>query len=103
MPAYDGKTKLAFCERLGKKWRDLADYFEIKIGERDCFYERHTNSEGEFTDPDDEEACLMMDRDIDEAATLIARAKGIAWSHRKEWVCSPWSGGRSDSSSPGSR
>ena len=37
MPAYDGKTKLAFCERLGKKWRDLADYFEIKIGERDCF------------------------------------------------------------------
>ncbi|MCB1723242.1 MAG: hypothetical protein KDJ39_06060 [Gammaproteobacteria bacterium] len=59
---------LAFTEKMHR----------YLIGERDCFYERHTNSEGEFTDPDDEEACLMMDRDIDEAATLIARAKGIA-------------------------
>ena len=37
MSTYDGKIKLAFCERLGKKWRDLADYFEIEISERDGF------------------------------------------------------------------
>ncbi len=37
MPTYDGKTKLAFCGRLGKKWRELADYFDMEISERDRF------------------------------------------------------------------
>ena len=37
MPSYDGKTKLAFCKRLGRDWQDLADYFEIKSSERAGF------------------------------------------------------------------
>jgi len=37
MSTYDGKTKLAFCQRLGHQWKKLADYFDVKISERDCF------------------------------------------------------------------
>lgn len=37
MPAYDGKTKLAFCDRLGDQWKKLADYFDVAISERDRF------------------------------------------------------------------
>ncbi|MEI2746605.1 MAG: SUMF1/EgtB/PvdO family nonheme iron enzyme [Ottowia sp.] len=37
MPPYDGKTKLAFCDRLGNQWKKLADYFDVAIGERDRF------------------------------------------------------------------
>ena len=37
MPSYDGKTKLAFCERLGRDWQDLADYFDIPISDRAAF------------------------------------------------------------------
>lgn len=58
---------LAFAEKMHRSM----------IFERDCFYECHTNSEGEFPDPEDEETLRMMDKDIDEAAALIAQAKGI--------------------------
>jgi len=37
MPNYNGKTKLAFCGRLGNKWKDLADYFDVEISDRDRF------------------------------------------------------------------
>ena len=29
MVNYSGKQKIAFCKRLGDKWQDLADYFDI--------------------------------------------------------------------------
>ncbi|MBL8259931.1 MAG: SUMF1/EgtB/PvdO family nonheme iron enzyme [Candidatus Competibacteraceae bacterium] len=37
MSPYDGKTKLAFCDRLGDQWKKLADYFDVAISERDRF------------------------------------------------------------------
>jgi hypothetical protein len=37
MSTYDGKTKLAFCKRLGRDWQDLADYFDIPISDRATF------------------------------------------------------------------
>ena len=29
MENYSGKQKFAFCQRLGNKWEELADYFDI--------------------------------------------------------------------------
>ena len=37
MPPYDGKTKLAFCKRLGPEWQKLADYFDIRVSDRAAF------------------------------------------------------------------
>lgn len=37
MPHYSAKTKFAFCRRLAKNWKDLADYFDIPRYRRDRF------------------------------------------------------------------
>ncbi len=34
---YSGKTKIAFCNRLGEDWKCLADYFEITSAEQSRF------------------------------------------------------------------
>lgn len=34
---YSGKTKLAFCERLGDEWKKVADFVEIPVSDQDSF------------------------------------------------------------------
>ena len=34
---YSGKTKLAFCERLGDEWKKVADFVEIPVSDQDGF------------------------------------------------------------------
>jgi len=41
MSLYSGKSKIKLCRKLGKEWRDLADYFEIPAYQRQQFEKGH--------------------------------------------------------------
>lgn len=42
---YSGKTKIEFCDRLGKEWRKLADFLEISPHDCDSFEKGHEAAE----------------------------------------------------------
>jgi hypothetical protein len=42
---YSGKTKIEFCDCLGKEWRKLADFLEISPHDRDSFEKGHEAAE----------------------------------------------------------